>query len=349
MNADLLGSKLLGTKGLLTSEHPYHASARVTHFIARRDGRAVGRISAAVNERFNQYHSTSLGSFGFFDVENDYDAAAALLDAAREWIRAQGMTAMRGPGEYSNATHERQGVLIDGFNTSPTVECTHNPPYYGEFLERWGLEKVKDYHAYIIDLHDFPAARIEHVARRVRERNGITTRPVDLSRFNEEVRNIIDVYNRAWAQNWGYLPITPEEADAVADTLKPIVDPGLVRFAERDGELVAVLGAFPDPNWALRPRWGLLGDSDFIRVMRLLAMRRFIPRVRLMFFGIVPGHRLGGIDALFFDETYKYAVPKGYRTVEASLLLEDNTMVLRACELAGGKRYKTWRIYERAL
>lgn len=347
LNADLLGNRLLGTKGILTAEHPYHQHAAVTHFIARRGVRAVGRVSGAVNRRFNDYYGSKIGSFGFFEVEDDYEAAAALLDAAHAWVAEQGMTAMRGPGEYSNATHERQGILIDGFDTPPTVECTHNPPYYGKFLERWGLDKVKDYHAYIFNMDTVPADRLARIADAVREKHRVTTRAVRLEDFTQEVRNIIDVYNRAWASNWGYLPITPEEADAVADTLKPIVDPGLVRFAEVDGELVAVLGAFPDPNWALRPRWGVLGDSDLMRLLRLLAVRRHIPRVRFMFFGVDPDHRLAGVDALLLEDTYRYAVTRGYRDIEGSLLLEDNKMIIRACEFAGAKRYKTWRIYER--
>ncbi len=160
---------------------------------------------------------------------------------------------------------------------------------------------------------------------------------------------MIHIYNQAWANNWGYLPITEEEAVSIADTLKPIIDPGLIRFASANDELVAVLGAFPDPNWALRPRWGALGDSDLIRAARLIAMRRHIPRVRLMFFGIVPGHRRAGVDALLFDEAYRYALTRGYRSVEASLLLEDNDLILRASETFGGKRYKTWRIYQHDL
>jgi hypothetical protein len=116
---DLLGNRLLKTKGLLTAEHPYHEHAEVTHFLARRDGRVVGRVSAAINRRFNEYYGSKLGSFGFFEVEDDFEAASALLDAAKTWIAARGMTAMRGPGEYSNATHERQGVLVDGFESRP--------------------------------------------------------------------------------------------------------------------------------------------------------------------------------------------------------------------------------------
>jgi len=351
LRADLLGSKLLGSKGLLTPEHPYHEYAEVTHFLARRGTRAVGRISAAVNHRFNDYYGAGcmIGFFGFFEVEQDYDAAAALLDAARDWIVGQGMTAMRGPGEYSNATHERQAVLVDGFDTPPTVECTHNPPYYGEFLERWGLSKVKDYHAHMIDLDNVPIDRLERVAESVRRRNNVVTRTVDMADFESEVHRIVEVYNQAWANNWGFLPVTDGEADSLADTLKPIVDPGLIRFATVADEIVAVLGAFPDPNWSLRPRWRRLADTDPVRIARLLLQRRHIPRVRLMFFGIVPGHRMAGVDALLFEETYHYSVAHGYRNVEASMLLEDNDLVLRAAEFMGGRRYKTWRIYQREL
>lgn len=349
LRADLIGNRLLGAKGLLTSAHPYHRSAEVTHFLARRGGLITGRVSAAVNRRFNEYLGTRIGSFGFFEAEEDFETAAALLDAARAWLTERGMEAMRGPGEYSNATHERQGVLVAGFGDPPTVELTHNPPYYGSLLETWGLEKVKDYHAYLIDLADVPVERIRRIADRARGREGLRVRAVDMSRFRDEVRTIVRIYNEAWSQNWGFLPVTEEEADALAETLRPIVDPGLIRFAERDGEPVAMLGAFPDPNWALRPRWKWYGDSDAVRLARLLRHRRHIPRVRLMFFGIRAGHRRSGVDALLFDETYRYAVTRGYRTVEASMLLEDNDLVLRASALMGGRRYKTWRIYERRI
>lgn len=347
LTVDLLGSRLLGTKGLLTAAHPYHEHAEVTHFLVRRGGRAIGRISGAVNRRFNEHYGTRIGFFGFFEVDRDYEAAAMLLDAAREWIADRGMASMRGPGEYSNATHERQAVLIDGFDQPPTVELTHNPPYYGEFLERWGLVKVKDYHAHIIDLGTPVPARVKDTADAIRAKGHVRVRTVDMSNFAEEVRTIIDIYNEAWAANWGFLPITPGEADALADTLKPIVDPGLIRFAYVGGEPIAVLGAFPDPNWALRPRWKWYGDSDPVRIVRLLVQRRRIPRVRLMFFGIRPGHRRAGIDAVLYDETREYALAHGYRSVEASMLLEENELILRAAESMGGRRYKTWRIYER--
>lgn len=349
LKMDLLGNRLLGAKGLLTAEHPYHEHAEVTHFIARRGGRAVGRVSAAVNWRFNDFYHSKIGFFGFFETENDPEAVKALLDGAAAWLRHRGMTAMRGPGEYSNATHERQGVLVEGFQFPPTVELTHNPPYYGELLEAYGLAKVKDYVAYIADFEHLPRERIRRLGAAVRKRDRIETRMADMKHFTDEVRLIVRIYNEAWAQNWGFLPITEGEADALAESLKPIVDPGLVRFAYIGGEPVAVFGGVPDPNWALRPRWKWYGDSDAVRLARLLAVRRHIPRVRVMFFGIRPAWRRIGVDALLFDELVDYGLPRGYTTGEPSLLLEDNDMVIRPSAAMGGHEYKRWRIYEMAL
>jgi GNAT superfamily N-acetyltransferase len=346
---DLLGNKLLGTKGLLTAEHPYHRDAEVTHFLVRRSGVAVGRVSASVNRRFNEYYDSKIGFFGFFESEKDPEIARMLLDAAAGWLRERGMTAMRGPGEYSNATHERQGVLIEGFEFPPTVELTHNPPWYADLIEGCGLAKVKDYVAYMIEFDDVPKERIERLSAAVRKRENIETRPADMSHFREEVGLIVQLYNEAWAENWGFLPFTGEDADAIAETLRPIVDPGLVRFAYIDGEPVAVFGAIPDPNWALRPRWKWYGDGDIVRLLRVILMRRHIPRVRLMFFGIRPQWRRLGVDAVLFQELYEYGAAHGYRQGEPSLLLEDNEMVIRPSVAMGGREYKRWRIYEKAL
>ena len=143
--------------------------------------------------------------------------------------------------------------------------------------------------------------------------------------------------------------MTEWEVEALVESLKPIIDPGLCRFAYYKGEPVAVLGAFPDPNYATKPRWKLYGDSDYARIARLFAIRRSIPRVRLIFFGIVPGFRRLGADALLYEEVHRYALSKGYQSVDVSLLLEVNDLVIRAAESMGGKRYKTWRIWDMPL
>jgi len=346
LRGDLLGSRPLKLVGLLTKEHPYHEHAEVTHFLAWRGRQPVGRVSAAVNRRFNEHYNSKIGFFGFFETIEDYEVAKLLLDKARAWLKERGMTVMRGPGEYSNATHERQGILIDGFQYPPTVELTHNPHYYGAFLDRYGFHKAKDYYAYVAELRNPVAPQLDELVKQIRQRRNIETRPLNFPELVSEIKLVIKIYNDSWAQNWGFLPITDGEAYALAESLRPIIDPGLVRFAFIDGEPAAVLGAFPDPYYALRPRWCWYGDSDSVRIVRLLIMRRHIPHGRLMFFGIRPGFRNLGIDALLYHETREYALQRGYRTCEASLLLEDNDLILRACETMGAKRYKTWRIYD---
>ncbi len=346
LRAEFLGSRILGLDGLLTPAHPYHRDAEVTHFVAWRGNDAVGRVSAAVNRRYNEYHGERIGFFGFFESVDDDEVASALLDRAREWVSARGMTVFRGPGEYSTATHERMGVLIEGFQYPPVVELTHNPPYYGPLLERYGLGKAIDYYAYHLDATKPVPKRVVALADRVRQRQDVTVRQVVLSRLHEEVAQIIEIYNDAWSHNWGFLPITDEEAAALADTLKTIVDPGLIRFAYVDGEPAAVLGAFPDPNCALRPRWRWYGDSDPIRVARLMLTRRHLPRTRLMFFGIRQPFRNQGLDALLYDDVLSYGRGKGYKECDISLLLETNQLILKAAESMDAHHYKTWRVYQ---
>ena len=349
LRGELLGSRLFGLTGLLTPGHPYHRDAEVMHFVARDGRRLLGRASAAINRRFNAYHGTRIGSFGFFDVCDDERVTAGLLDCCRDWLSERGMESMRGPGGYSNATHEAyQGVLIDGFDSPPTVELTHNPPYYAEHLERYGLRKVKDYHAYRIAIA--PASdRLVRIARAVRRRRRIDTRPIDMRRLRDEVNGIVEIYNAAWAANWGFLPLLDAEAGAIADSLRLVADPGLLRFASVNGDPAAVLGALPDPYVPLRPRWHRLSDSDPFRAARLLRMRRRIPTIRLMFFGVRPRYRKLGIDAVLYSEVLEHALRRGYRICEPSLLLEDNELILRASAFMGGERYKTWRIYEMPL
>jgi GNAT superfamily N-acetyltransferase len=346
LNGDLLGNRLIGLKGLLTPKHPYHRHADVTHFMVWQGKQPVGSISAAINRQYNEYHHTSIGFFGFFEVVNDYEVAQTLLDYARKWVEKRGMAVMRGPGQYSNATHERQGILIDGFQHPPTSELTYNPPYYAQFLERYGFQKTKDYVAYFLDRNNSQISLMRRLARKVNKNLNIETRALILKELKAEVRLILKIYNEAWAQNWGFLPISAEEGDAIADSLRFIIDPGLVRFAFINGKPAAVMALIPDPNYALRPRWRWYGDSDLVRLVRLLIMRRRIPRTRGMFFGIIPEFRNLGIPALLANELADYLLPRHYLESDASLILEDNEAIIKVINVFGGKYYKRWRIYD---
>ncbi len=155
------------------------------------------------------------------------------------------MTILRGPGEYSTATYERQGVLVDGFQYPPTMELTHNPPYYSKFLERYGFHKAKDYYAYTFDVQTPIPLRLKRLVEQVRLRREIETRPLNLKELPSEVRLIVKIYNDSWSENWGFLPITEEEADSLADSLRMIVDPGIIRFAFVKGGAICYPGGFP--------------------------------------------------------------------------------------------------------
>lgn len=347
LRAEYLGSKLLGLPGLLTPRHPYHRDAEVTHFLATRGRDLVGRVSAAINRRFNDYHGTEIGFFGFFETVKDFEVARSLLDAARSWVESRGMKVLRGPGEYSNATHERQGVLIDGFDTPPTVELTHNPPYYGEFLERYGFKKARDYYASCAkDADPEHPARLARIAQRVRTRHGITTREANLKALDEEIRLMVTIYNEAWADNWGFLPLTDEDAHALAETLRPVLVPELLIFGYVNGEPAAVVGGLPDLYVPLRPRWRRLLDTDLARTARVLLSRNHIRRLRAMFMGVRPGFREKGVDAVLFYELYKALLPRDFNFVEASMMLENNTGITRLSSAMGLRHYKTWRIYD---
>jgi len=332
--------------GLLTPAHPYHRDAEVTHFLAWRDDRPVGRISAAINHRFNEFHKGRFGFFGFFEVVNDYDVAQMLIDRAREWVHKRGMKVMRGPGEYSCATHERQGVLIEGFDYPNCFDTVYNPPYYRDFLERYGFVKAKDYLAHAMNVSPGMLPRIRQFAAKIMGRSNFETRCVTKESLNADVRLMMEIYNDAWAHNWGFLPVSPAEAEMMAGYLRIVGDPGLVRLAFVKGEAAAMLGIIPDPNWCLRPRWRWYGDSDFVRVIRLLIGRRRIGRVRWFFFGVREPFRNRGVEVLLGAEVLEYSASRNYGLVEASLLLEDNWRTIKALETIGMRRTKTWRIYD---
>lgn len=346
LRMEYTGNRLLGMNGLLTPRHHYHRDAEVTHFVATENGRTLGRVSAAVNHRLNAHYGARIGFFGFFEVIEDDAVAHALLDAAREWLKARGMTLMRGPGEYSCATHERQGILTEGFEYPPTFDLTHNPPYYAGLMESYGLVKAKDYVAYRLDVQSPEPARLARLAEHLAGRGRIRTRQINMRDLDNDVQLIVDIYNEAWAENWGFLPLLEADGKMIADGLRMIADPGLIRFAYIKDEPVSIMGVFPDSYALIRPRWRWYGDSDIVRLLRLILRKNRIPSTRLLLFGIRPGYRSQGVDALLYHEIKRYAMGRGYQTCEPSLLLEDNHLVIRAAEFMGGRCYKRWRIYQ---
>lgn len=323
--------------------NPFFAHAEAAYFIARRDGRPCGTIAAAVDQNFIRTQKDQIGLFGFFEVLHDYDVAARLFEAARAWLRERGMRIMRGPFNFS--TNQEVGLLIDGFDSDPVVLTTYNPPYYRDFLERYGMLKAKDLYAYWLDAGPPPPAMIQ-AADRVRTRASVHIRPMNLRDLSTEALHVRKIYNEAWSHNWGFVPVTEEEIQDIARALRLIVDPDLTLFAELDGVPVGFVICIPDINRAIKPLNGHLLPLGW---WRLLRAKRRLDFVRIFTLGVLPEHHPIGIGALLYQRVWETGVRKGYKAGEMSWILEDNGPMNAALQLMGGRIYKTWRIYDMAL
>lgn len=325
-------------------KHPFHEHADVEYFLARRDGDIVGRIAAIVNHRHNEFHDERTGFFGFFESVDDPAVASALLATAEDWVARRGMDRIRGPMNFS--TNEECGLLVDGFDRPPTVMMTHARPYYGRLIESAGYEKGKDLLAYRIDDPD-PPERLVRGVERIRRRQGLTLRPMDMRNFRDEVARVQEVYNTAWERNWGFVPMTDAEFRHMAKELKPVVNPELCLIAENEeGEPVGFVLALPDFNMALKRINGRLLPFG---LLKLLWHSRKIDALRVITLGLNPGYRRKGVDAMMYLEIFRRGTAEGFRTAECSWILEDNWDMRRALERMGARADKTYRIYDKPL
>ncbi|HEY7511760.1 MAG TPA: N-acetyltransferase [Vicinamibacteria bacterium] len=328
---------------LSREKNPFFERAEAEYFLARRGSAVVGRVAAIHNRAHNDFHGDRTGFFGFFECADDLEAARALLDAAAGWLRGRGLDRLRGPASFS--TNDEAGLLVDGFATPPVLLMPHNPPYYVGLVEACGLAKAKDLLAYQ-STHDRLPARLVEGTNLLRERYGVSTRPLDMRRFDEELEVVKRVYNQAWERNWGFVPMRGREIDHLAARLKPIVVPELVAFAERQGEVVGFAAALPDLNVALRAnRSGRL----FPGLLKVLWAARRVDRLRVLMLGAMPAWRRRGVDGLLFRHIWEQGVARGYRWAEAGWILEDNQVMRNGLERMGFEVYKTYRLYDRPL
>ncbi|HEX8672772.1 MAG TPA: hypothetical protein VF710_12830 [Longimicrobium sp.] len=330
------------------AKHPFHQHADVAYFVAERGAETVGRIAAIVNHRHNEFHEDRVGFFGLFESVDDPRVARALTDAAAGWLKARGMESMRGPMNLStNEEIASPGVLVDGFGTPPAFAMSHNPPYYGALLEGVGMVKAKDLLAYWIG-SPIPPERLVRGVERMTRREGVTLRSINLRRLQDEVAIIQEIYNSAWARNWGFVPMTPEEFAYMAKDLKSVVDPALCIVAEKEGVPVGFAISLPNLNEAIRhiPD-GKLFPFGFLK---FLWHKRKIGSARIMTLGLRPEYqKSSGIGAAMYLRTFQAAGERGYKQGEASWILEDNFLMRQALEKVGFELYKTYRVYERGL
>lgn len=338
--------------GLDVKKNPYFKHATMLPLLAKRDGKTVGRIVGAIDEKHNSFHDEKTVFFGYFESIDEPEIAKKLVDAVVEWGKSKGMTTLRGPVNLS--TNFECGLLVDGYQDTPSLMMPYNPPYYAKLLEECGLTKAKDLHAYIIDSRttEFDPKLIAR-AEKLKQAAGVVYREVRMNEFDQEVDRILEIYNDAWEKNWGFVPMDPEEFRHMAKDMKALVDPRLLLIAEVGGQPAGFMLALPDANQVFKkiPN-GRLTPKNIVKLLWNLkgpGRKKTVNRVRILTLGIKRQFQPMGLGPAFYLEALKRAPKIGYPAGEASWILEDNVPMVTAIKYMGGQRTKTYRIYDRAL
>lgn len=327
-------------------KHPFYRHGAATCFLARRGREVVGRILVSDDPHYNETHATNLGCFGMFESLPDEAIAHALLERAAAWLLARGRTAILGPIDYS--TNYPCGLLVEGFDTPPTLLMNHNPPGYAKLLESWGLVKAKDLVTYwVTDERGLPE-NWRRVVGKMQERSRVRIRPFDTSDWDAEIARLKELYNAAWEKNWGFVKMSDAEFEHLGKELRPILIPELLMIAEVEGRPVGFCMSLPDINVTLRKLNGRLFPTGLLRLLWDLKMRK-IGQIRMLTLGVIEGYRRRGITEMLIGRTWDVGPQHGYRACEMGWQLEDNQLMNRAIERLGSTIRKRYRIYEREL
>ncbi len=332
---------------------PFLKHGELAAFIAWHDGKPVGRITAQTDADFDKQWPAEKGvaCFGFFDSKDDPAVAKALFDGAEAWARARGRTRLRGP--LTLDAKGEAGVLIDGFDTPPRIGMPHNKPYVGALIESAGYAKAKDLFCWWYTSGSIDE-RTRRIAERTRSLPNVRVRPMDLKEFRREVDIIQDIYNSAWSTNWGFTPFTSEELEIIASEYKMFVDTEIALIAEVDGKPAAMCFAIPDVNELVKDFDGELMRRPLNLVKLLWRLKFARPKhARLIMLGVKEefraSHKYGTLAAVLYVEVAERGARRGYLGGELGWTLEDNVMINRGIERMGARKYKTYRVYERAI
>jgi GNAT superfamily N-acetyltransferase len=327
------------------AKHPFYQHAEMGCFLARLDGRVCGRIAAIFDRDYNAGREQKVGTFGFYESVDSQYVADALFEAAKEWVAARGASMLRGP--MNPSINYECGLLMDGFDLSPMVMTTFNPPYYASLFENAGLRKARDLYAYRITRGAARSAlaRLDRAAM-MHPTPDVQIRPLELNHFDSEVESVWSIYNSAWSQNWGAAPMTLDEFRYLGRQLKPLLIPKLGLIAEHSGQLAGFGLVIPDINQALKHAKGSLFP---LGLFKILYYKSKIRTLRVLALGVLEPYRGPGITARLSSALLRSALELGYQEAECSWIVEDNSAAIRSLEFLGAIRYKTYRIYEATL
>ncbi|MEX2106679.1 MAG: hypothetical protein WD810_07245 [Solirubrobacterales bacterium] len=331
-------------------KNPYFEHAEVEFFVAEREGEPVGRISAQVDSRWDEYQGGSDAMFGFFETADDPEVARALVDAASQWAASKGRDRILGPMDFT--TNDEIGILVEGYERRPMILQPWHPPYYRELIEACGFEKTMDVLMWELQLGDLKEGErfdpsIHAAAKKALEDEGIEIRNMRKRDMAAEVRRFMDVYNEAWGDNWGFVPITDAEVEFQAKNLKQVLDEEWTFMAEKDGEVVGAALTLPDVNQVMAKLNGRLLPFGWLRFLR---GKGKVDKLRVFALGVKREYRHSGVAAgLYLKHLEAAARPGAITGGEMGWILETNEPMNRAMEGMGGKVVKRYRLYERSL
>lgn len=326
-------------------KNPFYENAEIALFLAEQDGRICGRIAAIEDRRYNEHHNTNTGFFGFFECINNKSAAKLLLKVAGDWLKQRGLTKVLGPSNPSMM--DEIGILVDGFEHDPSIMMPYHKPYYDELIKSAGLEKEMDLLAFRVTQGKVAFERMYRAEEIVRRRlPRLKIREVNLKKLDEEIQIVRDIFNKAWSKNWGFIPMSHSELEALAKDLKLILDPKVAHIAEVADEPVAFSIALPDLNQVLKHMDGTLFPTG---IFKLLWNKRKINQLRTALMGVLPEYQGKGIDALLHKEAIINGREVGYNSSELSWVLESNKGMIRVAEKLGAHIEKRYRMYSKEL
>ncbi len=330
-------------------KHPFYDHGRMQMFLAfDQNGDVVGRIAAIINGMHLKTHNDQTGFFGFFETQERYEIAEALLHAAATWLRGEGMHHIRGP--VNPSVNDPAGLLVDGFDRIPSLMMTYNFPYYEEYLLRWGFSRVMTLWAYYIHRKHVLLDRLRRGAAIVHRRTpGLSIRTLDFSRFDQEIKIIRDIFNDAWSDNWGFVPFTEREFQHLAKGMKQIIDPRICFILENDGEPVGFTISIPDinPTFQRIPN-GRLFPFGLAKLLILTKFAR-VTEVRVPLMGIRKSFQRHALDVIAVLETIEKTSQYGYMAGELSWVLDDNHVLRNFLTSINSVADKQYAILEASL
>lgn len=311
-------------------------------FLARQEGKVIGRISAFIDHLALEHWQQPVGLFGSFECIHDAQVANGMLAAARDWLRSKDMNAMRGPWSFAS---QEWGLVVEGFEPEPVILAPYNPPYYNALLSEFGLAKVKDLLVYVIDYREnyVIPERILQLTDKIRQRYKVSVRPVNMQRLEEDVLTITRLANESICDNWGFYPVTEEEARAMARDMKQIVNPAAILIAEEEnGHPIGFAMSLPDINRVLK---GLNGRLLPYGIFKMLFMLPRLNQYRMWALGVIPEWQGKAIDTLLYRATYEAIYSKKLR-IEINYVLEDNDRMNNAITKLGASSLRRYRVYQ---